>query len=474
MLFTSPVFVLFFALVFAACRAGLPWTARKAILLAASIAFYAAWNPPFVALLLGSVALDYGVGLLLARTQAAGRRKALLVASLAGNLGVLAVFKYANFFSENFLAAAHAMGWQLQLMPWNIVLPVGISFYTFQTLSYTIDLYRRKLEPERNLLDFALFVTFFPQLVAGPIVRASEFLPQLKAPRQATGNQIGWGAILFVLGLFKKVWLADQIFAPAVNAGFSLPSAPSFLDAWFSVWAFAGQVYCDFSGYSDMAIGLALALGFTLPDNFHAPFGSIGFTDHWRRWHMSLSSWLRDCLYISLGGNRKGRLRTYLNLTLTMLLGGLWHGANWTYVAWGGLNGVYLSLERRFQIAWLSGLLHRSRLARAVAIVLTFQGACVGYAFFRARDMGQALGFLRSMFGMGQALFTTEVSRRLTLTSTLAIAALVLVHGLMRQRKWEDVSARAGWLATAAVAGVMLALVLTSGGGGNAFIYFQF
>jgi len=474
MLFTSPVFLLFFAAVFLVCRLGPPWPLRKAFLLTASLAFYAAWNPPFVLLLAGSVLLDYALGRVMERTEAPRARKALLIASLCGNLGVLAGFKYANFLSENFIALANAAGWQVSLMPWNIVLPVGISFYTFQTLSYTIDLYRRKIPVERNLLDFALFVTFFPQLVAGPIVRASEFLPQLKQPRQATSQAIAWGGALFVLGLFKKAFLADTLFAPVVNTGFSLFSAPSTLDAWVSVWAFAGQVYCDFSGYSDMAIGLGLALGFALPDNFHGPFGAIGFTDHWRRWHMSLSSWLRDYLYIPLGGNRKGPVRTYVNLLLTMLLGGLWHGASWTYVAWGGLNGFYLAMERVIPGKGIMALLSRSGFVRWCAIVLTFFGACVGYAFFRATSIGQAMEFLRSMFGFGDSVWSTVISRRLSLTSTAAIAALVVVHGLMRQRRLEDLAARAGWVVTAVVAGVMLGLVLTSGGNSGDFIYFQF
>lgn len=473
MLFTSPVFLLFFAVVFLVCRLA-PWGLRKAFLLAASLAFYAAWNPPFVLLLLGSVVLDYGVGLAMGRLEKPGPRKALLVLSLCGNLGVLAAFKYANFLSENFIALASAAGWQVSLMPWNIVLPVGISFYTFQTLSYTIDLYRRQIPVERNLLDFALFVTFFPQLVAGPIVRASEFLPQLKQTRVATSQAVAWGAVLFVAGLFKKVFLADTVFAPVANTGFAPGFQPGMLDAWFSVWAFAGQVYCDFSGYSDMAIGLALALGFALPDNFHGPFGAIGFTDHWRRWHVSLSSWLRDYLYIPLGGNRKGTFRTYLNLILTMLLGGLWHGANWTYVAWGGLNGAYLALERAIPGKGLAGLLSRSTPARWCAIALTFQGACVGYAFFRAVDIAQALVFLRAMFGFGQSILDTAISRRLTVVSTAGIALLVIVHGLMRNRRREDLAARAGWVVTALVAAVMLALVLTAGGGSGDFIYFQF
>ncbi|MHC4841329.1 MAG: MBOAT family O-acyltransferase [Planctomycetota bacterium] len=472
MLFTSPVFLLFFLIVFLLCRTRMPWGVRKAILLIASYAFYAAWNPPFVLLIWLSTAVDWLVAARMARTEGR-KRKFLLVISLVVNLGLLATFKYAGFFADNFVVIASWLGHDVTLMQWSIVLPVGISFYTFQTLSYTIDVYRKKIDPEPNPLDFALFVTFFPQLVAGPIVRASEFLPQLKKPRRALPKQVYWGAVLFIVGLFKKVFLADTVFGPVVAAGYSLESA-SLVDAWIATYAFAGQLFCDFSGYSDMAIGLALALGFAIPDNFHTPFGSISITDHWRRWHMSLSSWLRDYLYISLGGNRRGRFRTYLNLALTMLLGGLWHGAAWTYVAWGGLNGMYLALERRFQIAWLSNLLHSSRGARVAAMILTFHMACLGYVFFRANDIGQAFSFLGSMFGAGSELFTTVISRRMSLVALAAIALLVAQHMVMRNTRLETVARRVGWKVTAVAAGVMLFLVITAGGGGHAFIYFQF
>lgn len=472
MLFTSPIFLLFFLSIFLLCRTGLPWGVRKFILLIASYTFYAAWNPPFVLLIWLSTAVDWLVAAKMSRSEGR-RRKMLMMVSLAVNLGLLAGFKYAGFFSDNFIMLARLFGHDVQLMSWSIVLPVGISFYTFQTLSYTIDVYRRRIKPEPNPLDFALFVSFFPQLVAGPIVRASEFLPQLKKPKLATPKMVYWGAVLFIVGLFKKVFLADAIFGPVVGIGFGLESA-SMVDAWIATYAFAGQVFCDFSGYSDMAVGLALALGFSIPDNFHTPFGSIGFADHWRRWHISLSSWLRDYLYVSLGGNRRGRFRTYFNLFVTMLLGGLWHGAAWTYVAWGGLNGLYLALERRFQINWLSKLLNRSRGARILIMILTFHFACLGYVFFRANDMGQAISFLGSMFGAGESILTTVISRRYSFVALGAIFLLVAQHMSMRNIRLESLATRAGWKITAVVAGIMLFAVVTAGGDGGAFIYFKF
>ncbi|MBX3475396.1 MAG: MBOAT family protein [Planctomycetes bacterium] len=469
MLFTSPVFLLFFALVFAVCRLGPPWALRKAFLLAASLAFYAAWNPPFVLLLLGSVVLDYCVGLALDKTQGNRARKALLAISLCGNLGVLAAFKYANFLSENFIAAAGAAGWDISLMPWNVVLPVGISFYTFQTLSYSIDLYRRKIPVERSLLDFALFVTFFPQLVAGPIVRASEFLPQLKQPRQATASQICGAFCLFALGLFKKSFLADRLLAPMADSFLGAGAAPSTIQAWTGLYAFAGQIYCDFSGYSDMAIALALAMGFVLPENFRAPYGAVGFSDFWRRWHISLSTWLRDYLYIPLGGNRKGRIRTRINLLLTMLLGGLWHGAAWTFVAWGAWHGLLLGVERVLR-SWLPAT--PGRWLRVAGALVTLHAVCLGWVLFRAESLGSAWTILQALAGFGR---DTPVQSRWEIgLAWMAAWGIFAVHMAWPQRRPEDWARRLGWAGTGAAVAAMLFLVITKGLRGGAFIYFQF
>ena len=245
------------------------------------------------------------------------------------------MFRFAEYFSIQFTPAES-----------NIVLPVGISFYTFVTLSYTFDVYRRKIEPEKSFLNYALLVTFFPHLLAGPILRAKEFLPQCIQPKIATAKQLGWGLTLMVLGLFEKSVLADGFLAPVSDAVFAMKGDVGYLQGWIGTFAFTLQVFFDFSGYSLCAIGAAMCFGFAFPDNFRFPFAAIGFSDFWRRWHMTLSRWLRDYLYISLGGNRKGRIRTYFNLFITMFLGGLWHGAGWNFIIWGGLQGSYLILER--------------------------------------------------------------------------------------------------------------------------------
>ncbi len=472
MLFTSPVFLIFFVVVFGLVAIPSPWKWRKFVLMAASFLFYSAWNPPFTLLLVLSTVMDWGLGLAMGKVEKPGPRKALLIISLVVNLGVLAVFKYANFMSENFIAIAHAIGWDVQLMPWTIILPVGISFYTFQTLSYTIDVYRKELKPTRSLLDFALFVSFFPQLVAGPIVRASEFLPQLDTPKRATSAQLSWAFVLFTLGLFKKVFLADSIFAPVVEAVFNPWAHLSPHEAWVGTYAFAGQIFCDFSGYSDMAIALAMAFGFALPDNFRGPYGSVGFSDFWQRWHITLSRWLRDYLYIPLGGNRKGKTRTYINLALTMLLGGLWHGASWNFVLWGALHGLYLVAERF--VKWVVPPRPLSRFSIFLLALLTFHLVCIAWVPFRAADFNHTLGVFKSMIGMSGETPDPRLSRWQLGTATLGIVALVLTHMGMRRMTVEMLADRAGWVITAIAAGVMLFLVITAGGHGANFIYFQF
>lgn len=472
MLFTSPVFLVFFAVVLALASLPAPWTWRKFVLLAASMIFYSAWNPPFTLLLVLSIVTDYGLGLAMGGTQRAGLRRLFLILSLCVNLGVLAAFKYANFLSENFLAMANAAGWEVQLMPFNIVLPVGISFYTFQTLSYSIDVYRGKLAPTRNLLNFGLFVSFFPQLVAGPIVRASEFLPQLKEPRRANSPQLSWAFVLFSLGLFKKVFLADSLFAPVVEAVFNPWARLSMHEAWLGAFAFAGQIFCDFSGYSDMAIALALALGFALPDNFKGPYGAVGFSDFWQRWHISLSSRLRDYLYIPLGGNRAGKLRTWFNLMLTMLLGGLWHGASWNFVLWGGLHGGYLMAERA--VKWLVPPRPLTRVSIVLLAVLTFVLVCVAWVPFRAADFDHTLRISKAMVGLYDGMPDVRLARWQMGTVALAIGGILVAHLMMRNMTVEKLADRAGWVLTAITTAVMLFLAITAGGHGATFIYFQF
>jgi alginate O-acetyltransferase complex protein AlgI len=472
LLFNSLTFVVFFALVFGLHRLPLPWRVKKINLLVASYLFYAAWNPPFVILLWISTMVDWWAAGAIARSASVARRRSLLLVSLATNLGLLGYFKYGDFLLRNFADLAAAGGWSYTPPAWDIVLPVGISFYTFQTMAYTLDVYLRRAPPARSLLDFSLFVTFFPQLVAGPIVRPTDLIPQFARPRTATPRQLGWGLLLITLGLFQKIVVADGLLAPVSDRVFGAAQALPALDAWMGTLAFSGQIFSDFAGYTTCAIGVALMLGFSLPDNFRYPYAAIGFSDFWRRWHISLSSWLRDYLYIPLGGNQHGAARTYVNLMLTMLLGGLWHGAAWTFVVWGGLHGLYLAAER-----WLRPRLGHLTLWRGVGgkvflALLTYFLVNITWVFFRAQDFATARRMLASMLGLagGKPLLTTW-----ELASAATVVVLMLaVHWHMRHRMLHQVVERLPAAAVALVWGAMLWAIAATQGGGDAFIYFQF
>jgi alginate O-acetyltransferase complex protein AlgI len=372
---------------------------RKLWLLAASYVFYASWDFRFPILLLVSTVVNFWAGKAIHRTQGSGRRKQLLWASTIVNLGLLGFFKYYNFFVNSVSSALLRWGPDIMavgISPLDILLPVGISFYTFQNISYVVDIYRNKQEPADSLSDFGLFIAFFPKLVAGPIVRAAGFLPQLKRPVRVTGANVWAGSQIFIVGLFKKLMIADAV-APFVNTVYASPEYYSSSTIWLVAVAYALQVYCDFSGYSDMAIGCARILGFRLDRNFYMPYLSRNAQEFWRRWHITLSNWLRDYLYIPLGGSRKGRFRTYLNVVITMLLGGLWHGASWNFVIWGGVHGLALAIHR-----WWSGLpalqardaratSRRAKPAKAISQILstvvTFIFVTLTWVLFRAPDV---------------------------------------------------------------------------------------
>ena len=374
---------------------------QNLLLLAASYLFYAWWDWRFLGLIVLSSLVDYRCGIALDRQASAGlserARRAALLISVGVNLGLLGFFKYFGFFVESARAALGGLGAGAGLgLPWgldslDIVLPVGISFYTFQTMSYTIDVYRGELRCTRKLTDFLLFVAFFPQLVAGPIERASSLLPQIQAPRtrdaSASALAMATGAQLALLGFFKKMVVADNL-APFVDSVYRQDSAPGALVV-LATYAFAFQIYADFSGYTDIARGVARMLGFDIRRNFRIPYLATSPSDFWQRWHISLSSWLRDYLYIPLGGNRGGGWATARNLLITMLLGGLWHGAAWTYVVWGAYHGLLLGL---FRPARGSGA-DRPRLPRPLAVAGFFQLTCVGWLIFRARDAAQIASF---------------------------------------------------------------------------------
>ncbi len=321
---------------------------RDTMLLASSYVFYMSWNWKYAGLIAFSTIIDYLIGIRLEREERHRHRKLLLVASLTVNLGLLAVFKYYNFFMNLGEDALSLFGSEVSIPHHRLLLPVGISFYTFQTLSYTIDLYKREIRHERNLIKFALYVSFFPQLVAGPIVRASHFLPQLQRTPTVHDQRFSGGLYRVFKGLFKKIILADMLALLAVDAVFESPSAFSSLDLLLVLYAYSFQIYNDFSGYSDIAIGAAMMLGFDIPENFDRPYLAQNVREFWRRWHISLSTWLRDYLYIPLGGSRGGKGRVAFNLMTTMVLGGLWHGAALNFVLWGFYHGLLLGLERTF------------------------------------------------------------------------------------------------------------------------------
>jgi alginate O-acetyltransferase complex protein AlgI len=473
MLFNSLTFLVFLAWVLAVHYTALPWGLKKGHLLLASYLFYAVWNPPFVLLLWLSTVLDWHAARGIERSERTSTRRTWLLLSLAGNLGMLGYFKYGTFVLENFVQLAAAAGISFQPPAQDIILPVGISFYTFQTLSYTLDVYLRRARSAESFLDFALFVTFFPQLVAGPIVRPTDLVPQFARPARATGAQFGWGLLLVTIGLFEKVVLADGVFAKVADPVFDASSVLAPFDAWLGVLAFSGQIFCDFAGYTTTAIGVSLALGFSLIDNFRSPYAAIGFSDFWRRWHISLSTWLRDYLYIPLGGNRLGPSRTYVNLMLTMLLGGLWHGAAWTFVVWGGLHGLYLSVERWLRPRWGQATFWQSTAGRVLLALCTYALVNITWVFFRAKDFTTASRVLGSMLLItpnGEPLLSTY----LLVTATIGIGALVASHWYMRDRHMHEVAARVPAPVLGAAWGLLLFTLAITQGGSDAFIYFQF
>jgi D-alanyl-lipoteichoic acid acyltransferase DltB (MBOAT superfamily) len=385
LLFNSGLFfVLFLAFYCAYLALGSARTARLGWVVAFSLFFYYKSSGAFVGVLCCELLVDYAVALRMRGERNPLRKRAWLYASLGMNLGILGYFKYANFL----LSSAAALAGR-PFDPLAIALPAGVSFFTFQGLSYTLDVYRGEIQPSNSLLDYSFFATFFPQLVAGPIVRARQFLPQMKGNPKLTDEQLSRAWMLILGGLFKKAVLSDYISLNFVDRVFDAPHLFTSMENLLAVYGYALQIYCDFSGYSDMAIGLALLLGFQLPTNFNAPYRSQSLSEFWGRWHISLSSWLRDYLYIPLGGNRKGRLRTYVNLMLTMLLGGLWHGASWKFMAWGGLHGVGLAVERALGVRGEQGA--PSRRGRVLRRLLVFHLVCFGWIWFRAADAATAL-----------------------------------------------------------------------------------
>ena len=474
MLFPTFTFVVFFLIVWPINWITMVRPHRWRIFITlASYIFYAAWDWRFALLLAGSTIINQGFAVAMHRTSDQQRRTALLVATVVVNLGILAYFKYWNFFADSGQAVLGNLGFEVPSLLVHTVLPVGISFFTFMALSYVIDIYRGDQKPT-TFAKFTVFLSFFPHLVAGPIVRPAELVPQFEPPPDPRRIDTTRAFALIAGGLFKKVVIATAL-ADFVDPVFGAPNQYSSLVVLIAIYAYAIQIYADFSGYTDMAIGIALLLGFKLPQNFDRPYSSASLREFWRRWHMTLSRWLRDYLYIPLGGNRKGRTRTYINIMLTMLLGGLWHGASWTFVIWGALNGLGLVVDHW----WVSRRSERGGREPATSgprrwgmIFLTFNFVCLAWVFFRQDSLGGATNLLGHLFtNWGQP------SPQITIGVILAIAALMVTQftppsvGQRLRGLFSGFSA----LGQGACLGVVLMVINLLGPYGVApFIYFQF
>ncbi|MEA2196369.1 MAG: alginate O-acetyltransferase complex protein AlgI [Solirubrobacteraceae bacterium] len=463
MLFPSVQFGIFFPIVLALSWALMSRPALwKPFILVASYVFYAAASPVFCLLLGGVTLWNHGAAKLIHRSESDRSRARLCAAAVAGDLLALGIFKYYSFFVQAFARVLHSIGLGMPLPLITIALPVGISFFTFQAISYTVDVKRGLIEPPR-LLDTGIYLSFFPHLVAGPIVRAREFLPQLARPRDPEHVAVSAGLMLIGMGLVKKVVIADYLGRTVVDPVFGVPQAFHGPDVLLAAYAYTAQIYCDFSGYTDIAIGLALLLGFVFPQNFNSPYRATGFQDYWRRWHMTLSRFLRDFLYIPLGGNRRGRLMTYRNLMITMVLGGLWHGAAWTFVIWGALHGVGLvtehALKGRFKWpGWLRWF-------------VTFHLIVLGFIVFRSQGIGTAWTLFKRLGSIASPTL-------LTVPVALAIAVAIVPQLLPP----SPVQRLQVWIGTlrpellAAALGVLILFVAATvpSQGVPPFIYFRF
>lgn len=477
MIFNSLHFLWFFALVW-----GSYWLLRKSVrwqnllLLGASYFFYGYWDWRFLGLIVISTLVDFGCGLAMERhADDPALKKRFLWVSLVVNLGALAFFKYFNFFMDSARVMLEEMGFDGGDWSLRIILPVGISFYTFQTLSYSIDRYRGAVPAERNLINFAFFVSFFPQLVAGPIVRARDFLPQATLPRKLGWHQQAEGVQLALWGLFKKVVVADNL-APVVDAVFSAEGELGMVARLLAVYAFTVQIYCDFSGYTDIARGTARMLGFTFPQNFKQPYFASDPSAFWRRWHITLSTWLRDYLYISLGGNRKGPKRTYVNLSLTMVLGGLWHGAAWNYVLWGAYQGLLL-VGHRMWCSFRPQPTESPFWVRALKWGAFFQLVCFGWLLFRAQSMADIVRFLSmdNLLSAQGLMLSEQAAGGLILGGIGTLVVVAWDLALVRSRGDETPLTYQRPLVQAFVC-LFLYVSISLGGSflGNDFIYFQF
>jgi alginate O-acetyltransferase complex protein AlgI len=475
MLFCSVEFILFFAVLATVYRA-IPWRrGRVWLLLVASFCFYASWNHWLAIIICVSTLLDYLLALGMEHATIPWRRKLLLCISLVANLGLLCYFKYVNFFLESLNEVLIASGSPRWFRFLDVILPIGISFYTFEAINYVVDVYRRRIPAERNLGDFMLFILFFPHLVAGPIVRARDFLPQIKRPKRLDWVRMHLGAQYFLMGLFKKLAIADRmaLFADPV---FEHPLEFRTAAAWIAMFAYALQVYCDFSGYTDMAIGTAHVLGYKLTENFNMPYLSANIAEFWNRWHISLSSWLRDYLFVPLGGSRGGFRKTSRNLLVTMTLCGLWHGARWTYVGFGAIQGIMLMIQRGFR-SWCRERPRWDRLLQSNAgtvarIAFTFLCFCISLVIFRAASFTQAFQMYARMLMPEPAAQPTPLPE---FGFWLTAAVVLTAHLLGKSGAWIRPALRLSPSMLGIGYATLLGLaLLLAPQGSQPFIYFQF
>jgi len=440
----------------------------KYILLLFSYLFYGWAYPPYILLIILSTLIDYVCGIKMSQTGDKKQRKKFLLVSVISNLGLLGYFKYTNFM----ISSIQSLGFGSQLSYLSVILPVGISFYTFQSMSYSIDVYRDELKAEKNFLDFAVYISFFPQLVAGPIVLARDFLIQLKTKRVFNQQRTFRGLFEILCGFTLKSVIADNL-ALGVDQFFNNPEHFSTIESWYYCYGYSMQIFGDFAGYSYVAIGISRIIGFDIPINFNYPYISQSITEFWRRWHISLSKWLKNYLYISLGGNRLGPGRTYLNLIITMLLGGLWHGANWNFMIWGGIHGIWLSLEKKLFLHYPQYLTSKNPLFIIFKTILTFHIVLLSWVFFRTSSISHSMRVFQSLFRYKKALFVGEL-----LDGKTFFALIFLFHVIFFLRQFDffkfKISDHQKLAVEFFMAFLMIHLCITMSTNSGGFIYFQF
>lgn len=474
MTFDSLAFAVFLAIVFPFYVALRSWTAKKNVLLLASCVFYAAWNPIFLLLLAATTIFDWWAAKRIHTTVLAGARRRWMWASILISLAVLGYFKYAQFFADTAIAGFAAVGVTYKPLDLGIVLPLGISFYTFESISYIVDVYKKRVAPTRSLRDYGLFMTFFPHLVAGPIMRFADFNSQVATPRVVTLKSVTHGAELLAGGLFLKIVCADQIFSPLSDTVFSPTYTAGFIAAWIGAFSFSMQVYCDFAGYSLAAIGIAMMFGFQLPANFESPFASVGIAELWTRWHISLSNWLRDYVFQPLGHYRRGRVRGYLNLIITFVACGLWHGAAWHFVIWGAIHGIFLVTERLLKDSLGHFTIWSQRPVRCALALLTFVLFSFAVVFFRAPSLAVAWQRVTAMFGGAAANASTISWNNETIIFVVGLGVGLGTQAWLKSRRGWDwvltVSLR--WRITIFV--LLVLCICFTPSKSSTFIYFQF